>query len=521
MYRIIVVDDEPIILSGIRHLIDWEKEDAEIIGVARNGAEAFSLIESEHPDIVITDIRMPVMDGLALVEKCTAVYPDIVFIILTSLAEFSLAKEAVGYGVAEYLLKTELGSKELITALDKAKKERDRRSHFSQARNGEGEESLESIVSSLFLLRDIPAETRAILSRHGVLSSFAFVSVVFQFPAASLEKEWEASGYCTLNSWEYDVISNILPSIFPSFFSVAPPAGKLSTFIFFIPGIKKETWQAVVSRFADKVTKASEMVTGLAVNVLSTDIYSDKDSLRDARASMERKLMAYYLDKSESDLSPASLDIEAVFPRLESAIIEKDSIACRAAFNQIIAAVRDIDHSISQLEFALSALKSAVSSGLSSLGLSPSSGLEDIFSLSDFISKRSEGLSIVEDTEISVLELIGSTSGSLGNVADRAREYILDHITEKITLSDVAAYANVSPGYMSKSFNRIMGVSLVDYINKNKVEKAKEMMMNGDDSVADMALSLGFSNIYYFSKVFRKVEGIPPTDYMRKLNSRK
>ena len=136
MYRIIVVDDEPIILSGIRHLIDWEKEDAEIIGVARNGAEAFSLIESEHPDIVITDIRMPVMDGLALVEKCTAVYPDIVFIILTSLAEFSLAKEAVGYGVAEYLLKTELGSKEHITALDKSKKERYRRSNFSQSRNG-------------------------------------------------------------------------------------------------------------------------------------------------------------------------------------------------------------------------------------------------------------------------------------------------------------------------------------------------------------------------------------------------
>lgn len=99
MFRILIADDEPIILSGIRHLIDWENADAEIIGSARNGAEAWSIIESEHPDIVITDIKMPLMDGLALVEKCADSYPRIVFIILTSLAEFSLAREAVGYGV--------------------------------------------------------------------------------------------------------------------------------------------------------------------------------------------------------------------------------------------------------------------------------------------------------------------------------------------------------------------------------------------------------------------------------------
>ena len=101
MYRVLVADDEPIILSGIRHMIDWEKEEAEIVGVARNGAEAYSIIEKEHPDIVITDIRMPLMDGISLVGKCSTAYPDIVFIILTSLAEFSLAREAVGFGVTK------------------------------------------------------------------------------------------------------------------------------------------------------------------------------------------------------------------------------------------------------------------------------------------------------------------------------------------------------------------------------------------------------------------------------------
>ena len=70
---------------------------------------------------------------------------------------------------------------------------------------------------------------------------------------------------------------------------------------------------------------------------------------------------------------------------------------------------------------------------------------------------------------------------------------------------------------MSKSFKRIMGISLVDYINSMKIEKSKEMMETDPSlRIADIALSLGFSNIYYFSKVFRKMEGVPPTEYLKR-----
>ena len=70
---------------------------------------------------------------------------------------------------------------------------------------------------------------------------------------------------------------------------------------------------------------------------------------------------------------------------------------------------------------------------------------------------------------------------------------------------------------MSKSFKRIMGISLVDYINSMKIEKSKEMMETDPSlRIADIALSLGFSNIYYFSKVFRKMEGVPPTEYQKR-----
>ena len=97
----------------------------------------------------------------------------------------------------------------------------------------------------------------------------------------------------------------------------------------------------------------------------------------------------------------------------------------------------------------------------------------EAFESVDFITKRSEALEFIDDCESSLLMLLDSKGGSGKGVADRAREYVMQHVMEKITLGDVADHACVSPSYMSKSFKRIMGISLVDYINSTKVEKAK------------------------------------------------
>ena len=244
-YRVLIVDDEPIILSGIRHLIDWEKADAEIIGAAGNGEEAYSIIEREHPDIVITDIKMPVMDGLALAGKCSEEFPEIVFIILTSLEEFSLAKEAIGYGVSDYLLKTELDGGRLAKALEKAESESlKRRESYGIYSNDAGRDSLPAVISSLMIMRDIPQETRSFLHERGILQDFAFIAFVLSFPPSSLDKQWSREDYARLHDWEEDIVGKILPSAFSSFWPVVPVAGKAGTLIYFISGIAPNTWEA-------------------------------------------------------------------------------------------------------------------------------------------------------------------------------------------------------------------------------------------------------------------------------------
>lgn len=105
MTNVVIVDDEAIVLNGLKNLIPWAQLDSKIIGEFTNGKDALDMILTEHPDIVITDVRMPVMDGLMLCKSIHASLPNTVNIILSAYDDFSYAQSAIKYGVTEYILK--------------------------------------------------------------------------------------------------------------------------------------------------------------------------------------------------------------------------------------------------------------------------------------------------------------------------------------------------------------------------------------------------------------------------------
>lgn len=105
MYKVLLVDDERIIVEGISLTVDWNAFNTELAGTARNGLEAMAFIESHMPDIVISDIKMPGMNGLQLVEKVYEKFPHIAFILLSGFSEFDYARTAMQFGVKHYLLK--------------------------------------------------------------------------------------------------------------------------------------------------------------------------------------------------------------------------------------------------------------------------------------------------------------------------------------------------------------------------------------------------------------------------------
>ena len=117
MLRILLADYEPLVLIGLQGMLEWEKLGYTVCGTARNGRIAQELIEREQPDIVIADVKMPVMDGLDLARACHEKGPLPVFIMLTSSEDFSYARRAIEAGVVDYLVKMDLTPKSLCDAL--------------------------------------------------------------------------------------------------------------------------------------------------------------------------------------------------------------------------------------------------------------------------------------------------------------------------------------------------------------------------------------------------------------------
>ena len=117
MYRVLLADDEPIILSGLQSMLDWERLDCAVCAAARDGQQALELVEARRPDIVVCDINMPRLTGLELLEACAQRYPELVFIMLTNHQDFHMAQQSLRNRAVDYLLKIDLDEEKLARSL--------------------------------------------------------------------------------------------------------------------------------------------------------------------------------------------------------------------------------------------------------------------------------------------------------------------------------------------------------------------------------------------------------------------
>ncbi len=119
--NVLIVDDEPIIRNGLKSFIDWEEHGLALVGDCANGLEALELLRSRPVDILITDIKMPVMDGLELTRNALEVNPQMKVVLISSYNEFDYVREGMKHGAVDYLLKPSLEAEELIAVLDRCK----------------------------------------------------------------------------------------------------------------------------------------------------------------------------------------------------------------------------------------------------------------------------------------------------------------------------------------------------------------------------------------------------------------
>lgn len=531
MYRIIIIDDEPLILAGIASLIIWENYECTIIGKATNGPSAYDMIMDLQPDIVITDIRMPVLSGLDLVEKCKESGCNFAFIVLTNLEEFHLVKKALSLGASDYLVKIDLNEEALVTALERAKEAYElqvNKQHRIADRHlrSNQEDLAKTIFRRLFLSHEEVSEIPAELEEQYP------APFVILFSLNPIHIDFEAGG----ESYDLHSVSRQLIDILGGiaarfFFHYTILEYRQDTFLI-TASLKGESFsQSIIKDFCQKFSVALKTYFELSAVY---GVSRGKEKIAELPQAFTEALTAlefYYFDSSTqvvfyegqaSHISQAKkFNINVFKKELAAFISQNDSEKLASIFEDIITLFRE---NKPHKEQATSACIN-IYTYLYSFFETGDDSYQDIFPYTINIAGQLNHFNSLED----ILEWLRSFCQKLcrllndrkstrsDKLVDFARCYINEHYMEKLTLADVAEALNISSGHLSNTFKKLTGTTLSDYIAQVKIQHAMELIDTHQYLMYEISDKLGFDNPYYFSKVFKKVTGISPREHENRI----
>lgn len=529
MLNLLIADDEPLVQAGIKSMINWDSYGINIIGTANNGAAAWDMIVEYSPEIVITDIKMPLMSGLDLARKCFEEGMDLpVFIILTSFEEFQFVKEALIYQVSDYLVKLELTPEALVDSLKRAMARVKELQASSQ--------TTESPYHNIYLIKE-HFFTRLILnlfeSEQQFLAQADNLNIHFEHAAyAACYVEIDDSRLNHMTSDKQIVLYTNSLQIAREIISKYLPCHVLSLdtrhfcIIFFLDELNMADHHNVIQ-------KSLEQVSSMLFNYYTVTIRASIGSLVTApmqiASSYQDAKQIFARFKTEDSFCffedfPCDEPLKNVFNMslfkedIRKAYAEFDEKALNDIFTTIIDLFRNQSaHYVQALDAAGNILY---------LSLSLLNNGEQI--VSEIFADRNNGYrSLYELTNVEqILDWLTFFRDGLcasfaahnkdykHHIVINVKKYIGEHIEEKLTLNKVAEVFSISPNYLSVLFSKYNDVGFTDYINQNKIDAAIKMMAGGDYKIYEISDLLGFESAFYFSRVFKKVTGISPRDYM-------
>lgn len=538
MVRLLLVDDEPLVLIGLQSMLKWEEYNIEICGCAHNGGEALSMIEKASPDIVIIDLKLPVKSGLEVMKICSEKYGRLpLFIVLTSFEEFHLAKEAIRYQAVDYIVKLELTPEELSKSIQKALRIlstlKPRSDLVSSGAGGHNDTQTFRDKFFIKLLNNLFENKQQYLMQRNELNlDFSYG----RFAACSCEMLLTADRHRTMQelmrlcSSTVRMVRETVAKYCPCYIVT------LDTRHFVVIFCLREQSAAGSCTFLNDILKK---VTAIIFNYFSVNLlcavgasvddpYRLSESFYSSRCifpSVGREHPILFADPAgRGEANDEVFDISLYKKDITKAYEEMDTDALYGLITGIADYFRENpSHYIQAMDAACTLLYMGIS-------LLPD-GKETILQI---FSDEPEGfLSIHKKrltTEIvawmiklrdGLCKLLQNRRQSYKNrIVANVKKYICANLNKKLTLNEVSARFGFSPNYLSQLFTHYAGFSFVEFTTKEKIAAARKMMDCGNRKVYEIAENLGFDNEFYFSKVFKKTEGCSPRDYMKKVEKR-
>ncbi len=528
-YKLILADDEEEVLESIHRNLDWNKYGFEVAGTFLNGRDVLEFLETQETDLVITDIRMPFMDGIELSKHISERYPQIKVIIISGYGDFNYAKEAISCRVMDYILKP-INAEELEEVLQRAhetlEQELKQRKNidFLRARYLESlpvirENLLNRLVEGNLHGEDIKEQ----LEKNGISIGAAscFTAVLIQWDKTEGQTEVMDERYVSV------YIRHLIQERFGSLYQYAAFYSKKGECVIF--GMEeREQIGKILLRFGG-IAKESKRVMGLC---LAIGIGKLKESLLEVRYSFEEAGEALLYRKMEKDSQLIYME-DVDISRQEIVLFDDESremLFSAMKFGdseEIHGALKKIYAQLEEQNMSVNACQAWMASMLNTLLLfikqyTPMAEgtfdgtfdfrralgeYKDMKAFLDWIEGRCQYLGAYISRE---------RSSKNQNMMDVAKAYIQKEFGRPdISLEMTAEQIGLTPAYFSGLFKKETGESFVEYLTRLRLEEAKRALDETEEKIYAIAEKTGYMDAGYFSHVFKKKYGISPIQYRR------
>ncbi len=521
MYSVFLVDDEPIVLEGIRTKIDWENSGFSFAGEATDGEIALSMIHELKPDILITDIKMPFMDGLELSSAIKKIQPWIKIIILSGHDEFDYAKKAISIGIEDYLLKP-FTSDDVITSLNKVAKQIDKeRKQLSDISKMKEElKSQEKLLQKDFLNNLVHGtiDMTNLMQKStelgiNLLSRYYKILISkIDSKTGNTRNQQEACSFLNSysNSWEETLSffhhKNLLVCILKN-----NSPSELEENIYNIA----ETIEHIVSQNEDCI-----VITGIGKTVdhLSEipDSYNDAKKIIDETKIKNQSRIFSSDDIQQNDNSVLNFtENDPLVDRLKYANKNDISVIIDESMTLINNNPGQFNVFASYL---LVDLIFAVSKLVENLGGNVKELKPEIVHrnfIDNAVKNEEKFVSVVKEILEFALEYRDSKmTGRYKDIILKAKEYIdKNYADQNTTLTTVADIVCLSPNHFSTIFSQECNTTFIEYLTNVRIENAKRLIKSTEMKGYDIAYECGFSDPHYFSYIFKKNTGLTPREY--------
>ncbi|MBQ9142092.1 MAG: response regulator transcription factor [Lachnospiraceae bacterium] len=517
MYKVLIVDDEEFIRNGLRCILDWEEEGFEICGDAGNGELALQMIQQLQPDLVLMDIRMPKVSGLEVVKYCSEQELPCKFIIISGFSDFKYAQEAIRYGVENYLTKP-IDEDELLPTVRQVKSALDEKyrnmNHLEHIRQKAKDAILHDIVTGSedleAMLRDNDIdqlELHAEIYQIVIYENFSPAKDSLSYSFADLLRVTNR-GEHTFNYFEEDqkkiilLKGNYALSRFNDFLqhyqgNNPPQKGSPMDTLFLAYGRPVSSLLDVHLSYQDALTLIRRRF--FCIQGQHTLGY---DELPDMRTNTNR-ISSEYLQET-TDYLVGYLQT-----------FNRNNVA-KTLF-QLEEYLYNVGNDISEVKLFLTDLYLQVKERICVLypnSTIPFNGNSAVINLIESKHYMYEIIQYLSEQFEMIMNATGNPSRN--NIIDDILYYIEHNYQNNIKLETIAPLFGYNSAYLGKIFSKTVGENFNSYIDHMRIEHSKEMLLNNAYKVYEIAEKVGYRNVDYFHKKFRKYVGESPAEYRKK-----